>query len=83
MKILTVQKSSPICFNGLIKGSKTVPVHIMKSPTKEMLKEAEIKLQKQIEDLGLVVIKEIKMCMQTNPETSFKVDTYSKTSKYL
>lgn len=60
MKILTVQNSSPICSRGFIKTPKAVPVNIMNNPTEEVLKEAEARMQKQIEDLGLVVIKEVK-----------------------
>ena len=60
MKILTVQNSFPISSGGFIKTPKAVTVNIMNNPTEEVLKEAEAGIQKQIEDLGLVVIKEVK-----------------------
>lgn len=60
MKIETIQTATPIHYKGLIKSSKAVPVHIMNNPTPEMLKESEMRFKKQMEDLGLVIIKEIK-----------------------
>ncbi len=72
MKTQRIQSYSPIRFTGLIKGTKTVPANIMNNPTKEALKESEARRQKQIEDLGLVVIKEVKLSMKHKIETPIK-----------
>ncbi len=72
MKTQRIQSHSPIRFTGLIKSTKTVPANIMINPTKEALKESEARWQKQLEDLGLVVIKEVKLSIKQNLETPIK-----------
>ncbi len=72
MKIQMIQNCSSINFTGFLKKPKNFPVNIMENPTEEVLKESEARWQKQIEDLGLVVIKKVKLFVSQKFEAPVK-----------
>lgn len=66
MRIQMIQNPSYVSCTGFIKKPNIVPANIMINPTEEMLKESETRFQKQLENMGLVVVAHFKLvCQQT------------------
>lgn len=63
MKIYAMQNYSPVNFTGLSNKTKIVKTISISNPTPEDLKKLEERSKKQIEKLGLTVIKELKISL--------------------
>lgn len=66
MQIQSIQGYSSIKFSGFVKTNKTFPVESLVNPTEEVLKQNKIKWQKMLEEMGLVVLKEVKLGLKSS-----------------
>lgn len=64
MKINNVQNVQSVRFTGLIKHNKKIPTISLINPTSEDLRKLEEESKKQIEELGLIVIKKVQLAIR-------------------
>lgn len=65
MKIYGIQNNPSLKFSGLIvKNNKKIPTSSIINPTPQDLKVMAEKSKKQLDELGLVLIKEVKLSIK-------------------